>query len=167
MHFLASVFTGAALTAGSFLGFLHGGPATSTRPIEDNRPFATSTIADTRSHLGNVATSTIVCVGAAVSVREQSIDTAEAALTSVLNSAYSNRAGALASAYALTTGGDAVGVAVRAAWQGFASSTKSAQNAWKRRRTAAWQTFMTSAQACKAPPSILDTNDSSLETLGQ
>jgi|GEM_PF-2525796 hypothetical protein len=168
MQFLASVFTGVALSAGSFFGFLHGGPVGTTTHPGTPPPVASSTI--TKWHQPEpvvVSATTTACVGAAVSTREQTLDAAEVNLTSALNSAYSARASALVSAYALTTGGGAVSAAVKAAWQGFSSSTKSADKTWRTARAGAWQAFMTAAKACKAPASILDTNDSALEVSGQ
>ncbi len=179
MHFLASVFTGLALTTGSFLGLFHDGhPSTSTPPMEDHKPFATSTlphdgdrfststVSELHLHSGQVATSTIICVGSAVATREASLDAAEINLTSALNSAYSTRASALASAYALTTGSDVVRAAVKVAWKAFSSSTQSARKSWNSARMTSWQAFTAAARACKAPSSMLDTANSSLETSG-
>jgi hypothetical protein len=179
MHFLASVVTGVAIGAGSFLGLYHdgahgsstppGAPSTfhiiegrvgsSTRSGGDRPPF--------HNQQGSLATSTIICVGSAVATRETSIDSAEATFTTALNSAYTARASALASAYAQTTGSDVVRAAVKVAWKAFSSSTQSARASWSSARQAAWQTFATAAKACGASPTVLDTNDSSLETSGE
>jgi hypothetical protein len=180
MHFLASVFTGFALTASSFFPFFHNGPGTSTPP---HPPFqGPSPTGSSTQPVGGpvpngpgggwgmgsstVSGATIACVGAAVATREASIDAAEGTLTSTLTSAYSTRASDLASAYALSST-SAVSAAVKAAWQSFSSSNKSAEDAWKSAQTTAWQGFMTTAKACKAPPSVLDMNEDRPQTPGQ
>jgi hypothetical protein len=59
-----------------------------------------------------------------------------------------------------------VRAAVKVAWKAFSSSAQSARKSWNSARQAAWQTFATAAKACKAPPSVLDTNDSQLDSSG-
>ncbi len=104
----------------------------------------------------------IACVGAAVAVRETSLDAAMTSFTQSLSSAYTARASALAAAYSASST-DAVKVGVKAAWTSFETSVKSARKTWSGARLTAWAMFRTAAKECKAPTSMSDTSSASME----
>jgi len=104
--------------------------------------------AQTTTGTTNTATIKITCVGTAVAAREAALGTAVAA------------------AYNQTTVKD-VGTATRAAWKGFNTAMKNAQNAWKTAQNAAWKAYRTAAVACKAPSGTGDGINSSSEMSGR
>ncbi|MGH7175688.1 MAG: hypothetical protein ACREGR_05015, partial [Minisyncoccia bacterium] len=112
---------------------------------------AAPALAQTTTPSTNIeATTKIACVGSAVNIREQAIDSAITTYTGALTAAYSARATALQQAYTNTTLA-ATRVAVRAAWSTFSASAKSGRKSWQTARNTAWNTYRTAAVACRAP----------------
>ena len=105
----------------------------------------------------------IACVGAAVNMREQTLDSAMMTFTQGANGAYSARAAALQQAYMQTGGNSAIRTAVKAAWTTFTTSMRTARKAWQSARTSAWEKFRTDAKACKAPATISDSANATSE----
>ena len=131
-----------AATAGIFALFGGGGH---TGDRQDTKPFrpgfekhATSTAAMTVN---------IACVAAAVAAREASLDTAVGTYTTDINSAYSARATALASAYAQTDK-DGIRKAVKTAWQTFAAALKLDGKNWKKAQRDTWTQFKMAIKSC-------------------
>lgn len=148
---ISGIGVGASLLVGAALSPFHkAAPAPTFKPHQ----------------VAGIASSTLPCVVAAVNAREGTLDTAEAALTAALNGAYTARASALAAAYNGATS-DAIRLAVKNAWSAFASSTKSARGTWKSVQQGAWQTYATALKACKAPSTITDSANASLEVSGE
>ena len=128
--------------------------------------------ADTASTTATTTTATttvsskIACVGASVATREAALGVAMNAHGQAVNTAYSNRATALAQAYSLSDSAS-VRKAVRTAWSTFNSSIKDAQSNWRIARIAAWKQFYSSSRICRAPYSVNDSAHSYLEVKGQ
>jgi len=123
------------------------------------QPTAASTTGTTN------AVAKIACVGTAVNTRETTLDAAMATFTGASNAAYTARASALKQAYTATTT-RGVSTAVKTAWTTFNSAVKSARKAWQAARDTAWQTYRTSATACKAPAGTGDGVNSTSEASG-
>lgn len=109
--------------------------------------------------------SKIQCVGAAVAVREQALDTAMTTYGSSVNAAYSARAAALSKAYADTTV-SSLRSDIKAAWSAFAASMRSAHKSWMSARNGAWKQFRASARVCRAPAAASDNGSSGSEASG-
>lgn len=132
-----------AATAGVFA--LFGGGHPGDRP--DNKPF--------RPEMERHATTTgamsvnIACVAAAVAARERALDAGVATYTTDINTAYTARAAALATAYAQSDR-DAIKKSVRTAWQTFAAALKLDGKNWKKIQKDAWTQFKTAIKSCGA-----------------
>lgn len=108
----------------------------------------------------------VACVASAVNVREASIDSSISTYTQAINTAYTTRAAALQQAYSQNPGQGVIKKAVKAAWSTFASTMKSARNNWKTSKKSAWSTFKSAVKTCKATGVTTDTNNASLEAVG-
>ncbi len=111
------------------------------------------------------AVAKISCVGMAVNIREQAIDTAVTKFATEFTAAYTARASALKNAYALTNTKDVKG-AVKTAWSTFNSGIKTARKNWQASKNAAWAQFKTAGAACKAPAETSDNANISSEVSG-
>ena len=111
-------------------------------------------------------TTPAACLGAAVAVRESSLDAGMTIYTQALNAAYAARATALETAYAQTDGNKSVHTSIKSAWAVFAASMKDSRNTWRFARNAAWTTFSSSTKSCKALQSISDQDHSIQEVSG-
>ena len=119
--------------------------ASSTAPVMHAEQMMRDRVASSSASMATSAD--IACAGSAVAARESALDTAISAETSVIASAYDTRASALTSAY---TGSDAAAIraSAKAAWSGFASSTKPARVGWRNAQENAWSTFKTAIRSC-------------------
>ncbi len=127
--------------------------------------YAEGTGTTTPPHQPALNPTTIACVRTAVTNRESSLDSAIGIYTQSVNTAYSTRASALASAYTLTDR-TSIRNAVRAAWSAFNSSMKSARKAWQSARESAWNTFRTASRTCKVPSDISDQSNMGSDVSG-
>jgi len=152
--------------AAAFIAFFgHGasstGPDHTPPPNDFFRPHASSTST-------TLNPTTVACVAAAVAAREQTLDAGVATYTQSINTAYTTRASALASAYAQTGGSDVIRKAVNTAWQSFRAAIQLGRKTWVTAHESAWTTFRTAAKACGASATTLsDTNDESLDSVNQ
>jgi hypothetical protein len=128
--------------------------------------FAATTTGISVTAGSKASTMTVACVGGAVNAREQSIDSALTTYTTAITAAYNARATALASAYGMSTSAG-VRASLKTAWSAFSVSMKSTRNSWSSARTTAWAKFRTDAKACKAPATISDSTNASMEASGQ
>lgn len=109
----------------------------------------------------------IMCVSAAVSARETSLNAGVATYTNAIKTAYTTRAAALATAYGLS-GNDTIRAAVKTAWKQYTSSTQGAKRAWQKSRESTWQTFRTAIKSCgTGAAAIADIENSGWELNGQ
>ncbi|MBI5156205.1 hypothetical protein HZA45_02935 [Candidatus Peregrinibacteria bacterium] len=90
----------------------------------------------------------IVCVQTAVDKREQAIAGAWTAFNAGMTTAYATRASALHTAWGMTDAA-ARRAAVKAAWDAFRTSSKSAMKTHREAKKNAWKTFRTEAKACR------------------
>jgi hypothetical protein len=90
-----------------------------------------------------------VCVSVAVAAREQSIQGNFGKFTGAVMTAYTARASALSSAWAMPEAKQR-NAAIKAAWDGFGKAKKAAKTQWAADQKSAWGTFKTAAKACKA-----------------
>jgi len=91
----------------------------------------------------------IACVQKAIDAREDALMNAWTAHNTAVSSAYAARKTALHAAWGMTDPG-ARKAAIKAAWEAFRTSMKTAKETWKKSRKAAWETFRASAHACNA-----------------
>lgn len=108
----------------------------------------------------------IACVGVAVNAREVVTSTAFSSYARSVQLAYAIRATDLQKAYMASNVKDARG-AVKAAWNVFKSTTKTANRTWRSSRDTAWKTFRAAVKACRAPSSITDTGNAASEMVGR
>lgn len=97
----------------------------------------------------------IICIGAAVDVREAAIATAWDTLSASGKTALQTRRDALKAAYAQADPAK-VRQAVQAAWQAFALAHKSARIAFKEARMKLWMDFKTARKACKPGKDVVN-----------
>lgn len=100
------------------------------------------------------------CVAAAVAKREAALMAAMGVSDDAVTAAYTARASALATAWTAT---DATmrQTGIRAAWDAFKLSSKTARVAWMDASKAAWKTFTEEAKAC----GITTTGEEGAETV--
>jgi len=159
-EFFTSLVVGVSVLVSAALGPFMGRDASSTprQMPPKERATASTTVAVPSAAM-------IACVGTAVNTRESSLIAGQETLSASINSAYEARAGALKTAYAQTSA-EGVRSSVKSAWQKFQSSTKSAQTAWRSTSKRAWDAYNSAVKSCKAPSTITDTANTTLEVTG-
>jgi hypothetical protein len=105
----------------------------------------------------------VSCVAAAVAAREAVLAAGISTNSQAINTAYTDRAAALASAYAQTDQG-AVKKAVKSAWDKFGAALRLAHRGWKTAQQNAWSQFRTALKACGAgATTVSDSSNASLD----
>ena len=91
----------------------------------------------------------VVCAQTAVNTRDNSLISAVDTKAVSVKAALATRRDALKAAYALTDA-SARRMAIKAAWNAYESSIKTARSAMHQSRTSAWEKFRTDMKTCNA-----------------
>jgi hypothetical protein len=113
----------------------------------NSTPTSTATSTSIKQDEGMKHAMNVACVATAVDVREVAVATGYSSFSAAINAALTARGVALHSAWAITTANDR-NTAIKAAWQAFRGSTKTARQNLKQATRAAWNTFATARKAC-------------------
>ena len=90
----------------------------------------------------------VVCAQAAVNKRESALGSGFASFSSAVSSAYATRASELSTAWS-NSDATARKIAIRAAWDKFQKSAKSARETWKDTKKNAWRAFKEEIRNCR------------------
>ncbi len=108
----------------------------------------------------------VACVASAVAVREGTLVAAVGVQGSAVQTAYSARARALATAYTKTSTTE-IRKGVNDAWNQFAKSTKESSRTWKTAKNNAWSQYKASVKNCKDASGVSEGDNSAKEVKGE